>query len=430
MRFFFFELIKTVMGIHSLAGHFFWNYRRRFFKKRHARLVVPFARICAFVLLVSTMLGLRAWSDDFVAVLFEFLDDDTKLAQSCTDWLYVQHWYTVVPDPAMRVALWEQAGIVRFATQLVPWPHFACVLCVCWGKWDREKRRYCSLSVRSALLVCDPVAWTRAKKEKRGSFSGTPPPSTPTRARWPPWRRSSLTSYCASSRHKTRPRLRQLGGVHCVPTAMPTSKKPTQRPRHSIPATSSSPSTSSRSPLPMTPWTGPWKRRQTARTTRPCQTRRLSLRWLTCRRARPTSNLERCIALRLVVTRRSHRPKKIALASYHIFPQLSHVSVVPCVVSLCCGVRWCPAQAPRQWQEGLLFFSMASKKVLTQGDFCAVLWMSQWCKFKQARLWIACTGTGVSTGGRAHSPRVSRVDHGVQHVCKFLLRMLGFVLHR
>ena len=38
-------------------------------------------------LLVSTMLGLRAWGDDLVVVLFEFLEDDTKLAQSCTDWL-------------------------------------------------------------------------------------------------------------------------------------------------------------------------------------------------------------------------------------------------------------------------------------------------------------------------------------------------------
>ena len=44
------------------------------------------------------MLGLRAWGDDLVVVLLEFLEDDTKLAQSCTDWLYVQHWYTVVPD--------------------------------------------------------------------------------------------------------------------------------------------------------------------------------------------------------------------------------------------------------------------------------------------------------------------------------------------
>ena len=30
------------------------------------------------------MLGLRAWSDDLAVVLFEFLEDDTKLAQSCT----------------------------------------------------------------------------------------------------------------------------------------------------------------------------------------------------------------------------------------------------------------------------------------------------------------------------------------------------------
>ena len=57
------------------------------------------------------MLGLRAWSDDLDVVLFEFLEDDTKLAQSCTDWLYVQHWYTVVPDPAMRVTLWALMGV-------------------------------------------------------------------------------------------------------------------------------------------------------------------------------------------------------------------------------------------------------------------------------------------------------------------------------
>ena len=66
--------------------------------------MVPFAQICAFVLLVSTMLGLREWSDDLNVVLFEFLEDDTK---SCTDWLYVQHWYTVVPEPSMRVTLWR-----------------------------------------------------------------------------------------------------------------------------------------------------------------------------------------------------------------------------------------------------------------------------------------------------------------------------------
>ena len=56
------------------------------------------------------MLGLGAWSDDLVVLLVEFLEDDTKLAQSCTDWLYVQNWYTVVPDPAMRVTLWALVG--------------------------------------------------------------------------------------------------------------------------------------------------------------------------------------------------------------------------------------------------------------------------------------------------------------------------------
>ena len=41
-----------------------------------------------------------------------------------------------------------------------------------------------------------------------------------------------------------------------------------------------------------------------------------------------------------------------------------------------------------------------------------------------SRLWIAFTGTGVSTGGHAHSPLVSRMDQGGQHVCKFLCECL------
>ena len=44
------------------------------------------------------MLGLRAWGDGLNGILFEFLDDDTKLAQSCRNWLYVQHWYVEAPD--------------------------------------------------------------------------------------------------------------------------------------------------------------------------------------------------------------------------------------------------------------------------------------------------------------------------------------------
>ena len=51
MRFLiFFELIKTVMGINSFAGIFLKKITDVvFFIKRHARSVVPFSRICAFV---------------------------------------------------------------------------------------------------------------------------------------------------------------------------------------------------------------------------------------------------------------------------------------------------------------------------------------------------------------------------------------------
>ena len=45
------------------------------------------------------MLGLGAWSDDLVVLLVEFLEDDTKLAQFCTDWQNVQHRYTARPGP-------------------------------------------------------------------------------------------------------------------------------------------------------------------------------------------------------------------------------------------------------------------------------------------------------------------------------------------
>ena len=69
-----------------------------FFLRRLARSVVPFTQICALCFARVHMLGLGAWGDDLIAVLFKFLDDDTMLAQSCTDWLYVQHKYTVVLD--------------------------------------------------------------------------------------------------------------------------------------------------------------------------------------------------------------------------------------------------------------------------------------------------------------------------------------------
>ena len=69
-----FELIKTAMEKLS-RGTFFEITDVVFFVRWIARSVVPFARICAFVLLVPTMLGLWAWGDDLNVVLFEFLDD-------------------------------------------------------------------------------------------------------------------------------------------------------------------------------------------------------------------------------------------------------------------------------------------------------------------------------------------------------------------
>ena len=85
-------------------------------------------------------LGLLAWAHGLVVVLFEFLDDDTKLAQSCTDWLHVQRWHTVVPelpttgwrrlradgDGAFRDAVEEAAALHShdelFAKHIVPEP--------------------------------------------------------------------------------------------------------------------------------------------------------------------------------------------------------------------------------------------------------------------------------------------------------------------
>ena len=92
------------MEINSFAGYFSVITDFIFLVVRWiARSVVPFARICAFVFARVHNAGARAWGDDLIAVLFEFLDDDTKLARSCTHWLFVQHWYTVVPEPAMRM---------------------------------------------------------------------------------------------------------------------------------------------------------------------------------------------------------------------------------------------------------------------------------------------------------------------------------------
>ena len=49
------------------------------------------------------------WGDGPNVVL-ESLDDDKMLAQSCTDWLSVQRWYTVVLEPSIPVTLWALMG--------------------------------------------------------------------------------------------------------------------------------------------------------------------------------------------------------------------------------------------------------------------------------------------------------------------------------
>ena len=101
----FFELMKTVMA-KSLAGHFFFEITDVVFSfslRGGSHVQSSLCPICAFASLVSTCCAL--WGDDLNVILFEFLDD-TKLAQSCRNWLYVQHWYNVVPEPSMRVTLW------------------------------------------------------------------------------------------------------------------------------------------------------------------------------------------------------------------------------------------------------------------------------------------------------------------------------------
>ena len=55
--------------------------------------------------------GHASWNDDLNVILFEFLDDDTKLAQLCRNLLYVPHWYVVAPDPARRVTLAALVGL-------------------------------------------------------------------------------------------------------------------------------------------------------------------------------------------------------------------------------------------------------------------------------------------------------------------------------
>ena len=71
------------------VGFFFFEKKK---KRRHARSVVFFAKICAFVLLVSTMLGLRSWGDDLNVVLFEFLEDRLPDSDKKVFFFFFSRW--------------------------------------------------------------------------------------------------------------------------------------------------------------------------------------------------------------------------------------------------------------------------------------------------------------------------------------------------
>ena len=76
----------------------------------------PFCPNLRFCVAGVDMLGLWTWSVDLNVILFEFLDDDTKLAQSCRNWLYV------VPEPSMRQC--TTAVFVNCVTQFFSLPNF------------------------------------------------------------------------------------------------------------------------------------------------------------------------------------------------------------------------------------------------------------------------------------------------------------------
>ena len=76
------------MEINSLAGYFFGITVFVFFFLCvvDRTLSRPFCPNLRFCFARVDLVGLRAWSDDLNVVLFDFLEDDTKLAQCCTDW--------------------------------------------------------------------------------------------------------------------------------------------------------------------------------------------------------------------------------------------------------------------------------------------------------------------------------------------------------
>ena len=159
-----------------------------------------------------------------------------------------------------------------------------------------------------------------------------------------------------------------------------TSKKPSQRPRRSTPAVSSSPSTSSRSWLRKAQWTGAWKMWQTARTTGPCQTRQLSRSWLTCCQLRrlhlqwpiwsAASHCALCTAPDHVEScRKCSTHHHITICCCHTCP-LSRVWCLPVVSRVRCLRSVCPAQDSQIYKKLGWREERWPQMVSTQGDFC------------------------------------------------------------
>ena len=132
---------------------------------------------------------------------------------------------------------------------------------------------------------------------------------------------------------------------------------------------------------------GRWQKRPTtkARTTRPCQTCRLSRSWLTCHplrhphlACRTWSAASLCGSCMALVHDESCKKK------------MSHITIVTCVLFSCavvfvlCVLVVCPAKDSLVTKKNEFFswflgrwWKRWPQKVLTQGDFCAVLWMSE-----------------------------------------------------
>ena len=119
-------------------------------------------------------------------------------------------------------------------------------------------------------------------------------------------------------------------------------------------------------------------------------------------------------------------------------PPASHLSV-----SLCClscrlsRVSWPVPVFPRHGHQPQGPRQSQAKKANFFSSIVAVSWECLERRTEErtrleptaigGELWIACEGTGVSTGGRAHSPCFfffCSSDQGVQRVCKFLCECL------